>query len=195
MAKVAAETGHAGLAEAARRHAHAQGRKDFIGAHHLALDARGRVCAPHHQCVLDLRAIELALRLLGGEPDVVTRHSAARSLRRVGSNHLFPYLGHPAFRRHLERLMPAALNRSWAAASQLTESADVWPEIAGLLGEPGARPFGGWVTENLLKAHASTTEELRRRLDAMARSVLDHDDARRGSDDSERHPDIEGPGR
>ena len=176
LARIAADTGHAGLRSAAVQHAAARGRRDFthIGTTQFALDAHAEARDPHYQCLHDLRALDAAIATLGDAPGPAARRAAARRLRKVGSHFLFPYLGHNAFRGYQDRLAPAALTRTWAGHSHLTTSEDLWEEIASLLDEPGSRTFGPWVQTGLSRARAATAQQLRQRLDAMARATDHH---------------------
>lgn len=169
LAKIAAQTQHSPLLRAAAQHSHARGRADFtrVGRSVFSLDAHAELCYPHEQAHRDVCAIAEALSAL----DNGDLQLAARRLRRVGSHHLFPYLGEVAFRAHAERNLPEAVSRSWASRSHLTASCQLWPELASILGEPGARRYGPWVRASLLRAQQRTQRQLVRRLDAMTRSV------------------------
>ena len=54
-----------------------------------------------------------------------------------------------AFARHQARQHPGAPRLSWARASHLTASPDLWAELATLRGEPGSRPRGPWLEASL----------------------------------------------
>ena len=97
--------------------------------------------------------------------------AASRSLTKVGSNQLFPYLSESAFASYSEREKPAATARSWAMNSHVTSSPDLWAEIAALTGDPGAKPPGKWLRESLLRSLEHSRHDLDTRLAAMVRAV------------------------
>lgn len=174
LARIAASTGHAGLAAAAERHASARGRGAFsaVGRGLLALDAHLSPRYPHHQTLVDLRALDAALAALAtDDPATHDLAAAARALRGVGGHALFGYLSHEALAAHHARSEPSAVTRSWASASHLTPSPHVWGHLATLYGEPGAEPYGPWVRESLHELREQAQERLWQRLDDMARAV------------------------
>ena len=83
-------------------------------------------------------------------------------------------LSQDAFAAHRERQSPKATARSWGSASHLTQSPDLWAELAALKSDPAARPFGPWVRAARTRARTRVDRELRRRLDAMADAVTDN---------------------
>lgn len=169
LASVASRSGHRRLAEAAARHAAARGRAAFgaVGRVLFALDARGRVVAPHEQSLVNLTALDAALDAL----EAGDHRTAARALRRVGVHYLFPYLSDPAMQSHNRRLLPEALTRTWAGASHLTPSPHLWGELATLSAEAGSRPDGRWLVESLERTRDATRAVLQDRLTQMADAV------------------------
>lgn len=169
LAKIADDASHPPLAAAASRHRLASGRAAFahVGRGLLALDAQSTTCYPHEQSLTDLTALDDAIVAL----DNAQPTAAARALTRVGAHRTHPYLSEPAFTAHTERLGPEAVARSWGAACHLTQSPNLWAELAALRAEPGARLLGPWVRASLARARTSTQRELDRRLTAMAHSL------------------------
>jgi hypothetical protein len=157
------------LVAAATRHAASRGRGEFtrIGQGLVAVDAHGGFCYPHVQAAADVRHLEAALSAL----DRDDQKAASRSLTKVGSNQLFPYLSEPAFAAYSEREKPAATDRSWAKNSHVTSSPDLWAEIAALTGDAGAKPPGKWLRESLLRSLEHSRHDLDARLTAMVRAV------------------------
>jgi hypothetical protein len=157
------------LAAAAARHAATQGRREFtrIGRGVMALNAHGGFCYPHEQAAADVRHLEAAVIAL----DHDDRQAAGRSLTKVGSNHLFPFLSESAFAAYSEREEPAATNRSWARNSHVTSSPNLWAEIAAVNGDPGARPCGPWLRASILRKLERSRSDLDRRLAAMVLAV------------------------
>ena len=166
LAAIAAEFGHPALAEAARRQQRVQGRAAFtaVGQKLFALTAQTHATYPHVQAAADLRALDAALAAITAQDN----RAAATSLRGVGRNSLAAFLSADVFDAHSDRFRPDQLSRSWAAGSHLTQSPRLWSEIATLLGEAGARPFGPWLADSLRAARHGAAAELARRLDAMA---------------------------
>jgi hypothetical protein len=169
LAKIAAITGHAGLAAAAEQRATAKGRDEFtsVGRGLFALNTHTHVGYPHEQTQADIAAIDAALAAL----DSGDHRAALRHLRRVGSHALFPYLSEETFRSHNERSQPHKVARSWASASHLTDSPHLWCELASLSGEHGARANGPWLRTSLQRARTTAHHQLTHRLAAMARSA------------------------
>lgn len=170
LAKIAAATGHAALAAAAEEHSRAPGRRGFTatGRGLFALDAHARTGYPYEQTVTDIAAIDAAVAALDSDDHA----TALRKLRRVGSHFLFPYLSEDAFKAHNHRSHPDSVARTWASASQLTDSPHLWPEMAAISGDPHARPYGPWVRASLVRARDKSQQQLDHRLDAMTSSVL-----------------------
>jgi hypothetical protein len=159
------------LAAAAKTRVGASGRPAFtrVGRELLAVDAHGALAYPHAQAAKDAEGLQAALTALHkGE-----RRGAAKALRRVGANALAPKLSKAAFARHAQRRGPDANARSWASASHLTDSPDLWAEIASLTGRPGAEPHGAWIRDSL-KAHLEHSQGmLSERVGAMAGALQD----------------------
>lgn len=178
LAAIAERHEHTGLQGAAQQHAQAKGRIDFtrIGTSQFALDASSSACYPHEQSQQDLAAITAAVVAWESGDDA----AAARALRSMGHHELFPYLGPESFATHLGRHEPQALTRTWAGASHLTPVVNLWDELATLTGQPGARPGGPWLLDNLRQAQEHTQQQLTQRLDAMARSVTPRHSVNRG---------------
>ena len=154
------------LGAAAKARASASGRPAFtrVGRNLLAVDAHGALAYPHAQAAKDGAGLKAALTALH-QGD---RRGAAKALRDVGANALAPKLSQAAFARHAYRRGPDANAASWASASHLTESPDLWAEIASLTGRPGADAHGAWIRDSL-KAHLEQAQEtLSERVGAMA---------------------------
>ncbi len=166
---IARRHAHPGLRAAAAAHRGAGGRNAFtpVGRGLFALDALGRFRYPHEQTGTDITHLHAAITAL----DTGDRTGAARKLAGVGSLALFPYLSHHAFSEHTRRLTRERVEKGWAGASHLTDDPDLWAELAALRGEPGARPFGGWVRAALATALEAAEHEMDRRLTAMAESI------------------------
>ena len=60
---------------------------------------------------------------------------------------------------------------SWAARSHLTDSPDLWAELASLRGEDGAEPAGPWLKTSLEQHLERSRADLDRRVGAMARAL------------------------
>ncbi len=171
LAKAAGELGPDGeaLASAARRRGAVRGRRPFTasgrGLH--AVDAHGDVAYPHAQAAADAAGLDTALLALE-EGD---ERAAIKALEQVGANRLTRIVSAAAFATCEARRAPGAERLSWARASHVTASPDLWAELATLRGEAGARPSGPWL-ERSLRAHRDTARaELRRRTDAMIRAL------------------------
>ena len=166
LAGLAARHEHEPLVAAAAQRRTVRGRAAFgaAAASLFALDTHGAACTPETQIARDLAALDAALAAL----EVGDRKAAARALTRVGSHALFPYLSEAALRAHTDRSLPSAVAGTWAAASHLTASPSVWPEIACLQGESGARPYGSWLPAALEQARERARTERDRRLSAIA---------------------------
>lgn len=166
LARIAASHGHEGLARAARAHRRASGRRAFsaVGRSLFALDSRDSVGYPHEQSLRDLVLLDGALDALdAGRPGL-----ARRRLLRVGRSDASVYLSEETFARHLERFAPSALAGTWARASHLTPSPNLWRVLASLAGEDGAPAAGPWLREAVVAARDAASAELRERLDAMS---------------------------
>ena len=155
-----------------RRARDARGRPGFtrVGRALLAVDAHGALAYPHAQAAKDAEAAPgRAAALHKGD-----RRGAAKALRGVGANALAPKLSQAAFARHAQRRETGGEHGSWASASHLTASPDLWPEIASLTGRTGAEPHGGWIRDSL-KAHLAHSQGmLSERVRAMADLAASH---------------------
>ena len=60
---------------------------------------------------------------------------------------------------------------SWPSKSHLTRTPNLWPEIAALRGEAGARPYGPWVGRSLQRAQARMAAETQRRVGRLAAAL------------------------
>ena len=171
LAAAAKKLGKAGepLAAAAKQRASASGRPAFTRAGRalLAVDAHGDLAYPHAQAAQDVAGLKAALTALHKGD----RRGAAKALRGVGANALAPKLSHAAFARHAQRQGPDANAASWASASHLTASPDLWAEIASLTGRPGAEPHGGWIRESLKAQLERSQALLSERVAAMASAL------------------------
>jgi len=173
VAKAAAQLGSPGkrLATAARRRGRKSptGRAAFttVGRELLAIDAHGALAYPHAQVAKDLERLGAALAALDGDD----HRGAATALRKVGANALAPKLSQAAFARHSERLEPSGCGPSWAQASHLTASPDLWAEIASLSGRRGAEAPGPWIERSLKRHRKHARAELKRRVEAMTSAL------------------------
>ena len=166
LSRIAEQHDHAALASTARSHAAATGRPAFtaVGQAAFALDAAGAFRYPHEQSRHDLRRLDGAIEALdAGRPAL-----ARRRLLGVGRNGASAYLSEAAFGEHLARDEPDAVARSWASASHLTPSPDLWAVIASLAGDDGARAVGPWLRDDLVSARDAVAAELSRRLGALS---------------------------
>ena len=153
------------LATAARRRGATAGAAfTTVGRELLAVDAHGALAYPHAQAAKDAEQLEAALAALGGSD----RRGAAKALRAVGANALAPKLSQAAFARHAARLEPGGCGTSWAQASHLTASPDLWAEIASLSGRKGAAAPGPWIEQSLKRHLEQARAEVARRVEAMA---------------------------
>ncbi|MDQ6821541.1 MAG: M28 family peptidase [Actinomycetota bacterium] len=171
IVKVAAALGADGesLARAAHIHGHRRGRETFtaVGRELHAIDAHGEIAYPHTQAAADASHLDAALVAVRDGDD----RRAIRALEAVGSNRLTRVLGAEAFALHQAREQPDAPRLSWAAASHLTVSPNLWAELATLRGERGSRPSGPWLEASLRRHRAQVQRELRLRTQAMARAL------------------------
>jgi Iap family predicted aminopeptidase len=156
-----------GLPAPADRH----GRAGFtaIGRELVAVDAHGVLAYPHKQAAHDAERLQAALDALRRDQP----RAAAKALTGVGANALAPRLSAAAFARHAHRRTPDGCGDSWAQASHLTASPELWAEIASLTGRPGAQARGPWIEQSLERHLADMREELARRIEAMARTLED----------------------
>jgi hypothetical protein len=165
-----------GLHAAAVRHARRRGRAAFttVGRALLAVDANGDTGYPHVQSAVDVAALATAATALAAGD----RRAAAAQLMKVGDNRLGKLLSRDAYRVHRARRDADLTGDSWAAASHLTTSPDLWPEIASLRRERGAAEPGPWIGESINRHLDEGRAELRRRLDAMEHALDRADDGR-----------------
>jgi transcriptional regulator with XRE-family HTH domain/Iap family predicted aminopeptidase len=168
VASAAARLGPAGerLRVAAGAHAGAGGRAAFtrVGRALVAVDAGGSIAYPHQQAAKDVAGLQDALAALRAGD----RRGAARALTKVGANAVAPLLSEATFARRARRLRPAAAGASWASASHLTASPELWAEIAALGSRAGAPVPGRWVERSLERHLERSRAELSRRVEAMA---------------------------
>lgn len=157
-----------GLRAAARRHAAASGRRAFtaVGRGLLALDANDSSAYPFQQAARDLTALKAAQAALAkGDKRTAARHAA-----RVGDNALCGALSHDTMRRRLARLERDRAGDGWGGRSHLTESPNLWLELASLRGEPGAPP-ADWVKRSL-RGHAEDVKATLERAAARMEAAL-----------------------
>jgi hypothetical protein len=170
LRKVVAPLGRraSGLRAAARRHASARGREAFtaVGRGLIGMDAKGGLAYPHQQAAEDVRRLEEALKALRGGD----RRAAARALAKVGENAAAPLLSEAAFARRAHRVAPEHVGATWAAASHLTPSPELWAEIAALR----AGDDDDWIRASLERHLEHSNAELDRRLEAMAGALEDN---------------------
>ena len=171
LTKQAGKLGAAGapLAAAAETHAAARGRAAFtaVGRELHAVDAAGEVALPHEQAAADVAALEAALAAL----DADDHRTAAKQLAKVGENALAQVLSQEAFTRYAARTRLQHDDDSWAARSHLTDSPELWAELASLRGEDGAEPVGPWLRASLKRHLERSRADLDRRVSAMARAL------------------------
>jgi uncharacterized protein involved in exopolysaccharide biosynthesis len=77
-------------------------------------------------------------------------------------------LSEAAYARRAQRLGPDHATRTWAAASHLTASPNLWAELAALRG--GAQPEP-WIEASLTAHLAGSRADAERRLEAMAAAL------------------------
>ena len=171
LAKQADKLGAAGapLAAAAEAHAGARGRAAFtaVGRGLHAVDAAGETGHPHEQAAADVAALEAALAAVAAGDHA----AAARQLAKVGENALAQVLSQEAFTRDRARNRRQLDDDSWAARSHLTDSPELWAELASLRGEDGAEPVGPWLKTSLEQHLERSRADLDRRVGAMARAL------------------------
>jgi Iap family predicted aminopeptidase len=171
LEKAADELGDAGLPlkAAARTHHRRVGRAPFttIGRTLHAVDAHGETTYPHSQSASDLANLDKALGAL--QENRIA--AAITALEAVGSNRLSRVLSASAFAAHQARERPGAPRLSWAEASHLTASPDLWAELATLRGEDGSRSSGAWLERSLRQHRDRAADELRRRVGQMAAAL------------------------
>jgi hypothetical protein len=157
------------LRQAARVHHHRVGRAAFttVGRALHAVNAHGDTTDPHAQAASDLANLEKALTAL--QENRVD--SAITALEAVGVNRLSRVLSASAFVAHQSRERPGSPRLSWAEASHLTSSPDLWAELATLREEDGSRPFGPWLERSLRRHRDRVADERRRRVDQMVSAL------------------------
>jgi Iap family predicted aminopeptidase len=162
-------TRHAGLRRGVRHLERADGRARFtaVGRGLHGLDARETAQYPHEQTAADLERLTAALRAVRRGDN----GGAARSLAGVGLNWLCSDLGHEAFRIERARRGRRAPRACWAAQGDPDVGPDLWPELASLRGERGARAPGPWLERSLVRHLEASRRELARRLDRMAQAA------------------------
>ena len=149
----------------------ARGRAAFtaVGRALLAIDAARRAGLPAHAGREGRRgAPGRARRARRGRPA-----RRREGLRGVGANALAPKLSQAAFALPRPPARRRRREHSWASASHLTASPDLWAEIASLTGRPGAEPHGGLDRRSLKAASRAVAGERRARVEAMASALED----------------------
>jgi Iap family predicted aminopeptidase len=177
---------HAGLAAPARcgvepirllaaldRHEAAAGRPAAYAVARAAFHATATVVEglsgndkqdlSHRQASRDLVALTGAARSLARG----RRRAAVTALERVGRNALTARLSEPIFAFDAARHQPGHPGITWAGPHQ-TPSPNLWTELAGLRGEPGARPAGAWIADAVEAARVRALDEAQSRLDQVA---------------------------
>jgi len=153
-----------------RRLGSLEGRSAFtaLGRGLYGLDAGERAAYPHEQPRADLERLERGLAAVraGKHGDAV------HALERVGLNQLTRDLSEEAFRLEHVRRGPRARRLCWAAQGVPAPGPNLWPELASLRGEPGARKPGQWLERSLENHVAGTRRDLGRRL-ARMRAALE----------------------
>jgi Iap family predicted aminopeptidase len=117
----------------------------------------------HRQAALDLDGLTAAARRLAGK----RRQSAVIALERVGRNALAGRLSEAIFALDAARHQPDHPRIAWAGPYQ-TPSPNLWAELAGLRGEPGARAPGAWIAASVEAARGRALDEASARLDRVA---------------------------
>lgn len=138
-----------------------------LGRGLYGLDANGIQRYPHEQPARDAEELEAALAALAAGQHAV----AGRRLARVGLNRLCRDLSQEAFERELSRNDGRTARLAWAVQGRQSRGPNLWPELASLAGEPGARPVGPWL-ERSLRGHLDRARaDLERRLEQMAAAI------------------------
>jgi hypothetical protein len=143
------------------------GRAAFtaLGRGLSGLDAHASEAYPHQQPARDVAGLEAALSALRAGK----RGLAARRLAAVGMNGLCADLSEEAFARERARLDPRAPGSTWGAQGDAEVGPNLWPELASLRGEPGARAPGPWLERSVarhLERARRALEVAERRMDA-----------------------------
>lgn len=169
LERIAARTGHAGLAAAAGLHRAQRGRAAFsaVGRQLLALGADLEVAHPHDGADADLRALRAALAAL----ERGDRPQALRQLRRVGSNTLSRHLGPDAMHAHLTQFTPEAMRGTWGEASHVRPGPDLGREIATLAGTARRPLTDSGLSDALASARDDALARRTEALDAMAQAL------------------------
>jgi hypothetical protein len=89
----------------------------------------------------------------------------------VGENAHARTLSAEAFATVLARGRGDHAKASWGGASHPTASPDLWPELAALRGERGAREPGPWLEQSLERHLAASRTDLAQRLSAMGAAL------------------------
>ena len=152
--------------EAARPRSAAAARRAFaVAAPELeALHARDKQSRLHLQALTDVEALDEALAAL----ERGDRRAAVRAATRCGRNALARDIGRDVFAHDRARHRPDHPRIAWGAKANLTESPDLWDELASLRGEPGASRGDHWVEESLRAKRHEAARELTRRLERTA---------------------------
>ena len=154
--------------EAERPRSAASARRAFaIAAGELeALHARDKQSRLHLQALADVEAIDEALAAV----ERGDRRAAVRAAARCGRNALARDVGREVFSHDRARHRTDHPRIGWGATANLTESPDLWDELASLRAEPGAPPADGWVADSLRTKRMLAARELERRLERTARA-------------------------
>lgn len=155
--------------EAERPRSAAAARRAFaVAAPELeALHARDKQSRLHLQALADVEAIDEALAAL----ERGDRRAAARAATRCGRNALARDVGRQVFSHDRARHRADHPRIAWGATANLTESPDLWDELASLRREPGAPGPDAWVAESLRAKRTMAARELERRLERTARAL------------------------
>jgi Iap family predicted aminopeptidase len=131
-----------------------------------ALNARDKQSRLHVQALRDVEWLDAALAALEREEP----RRAARALARVGRNALARDLSREVF--HIDRVRHEAGHPrlAWGATANLTQSPDLWDELAALRGEVNA---DGWLVASLREKRARAADELEHRVEATAAAFED----------------------
>ncbi|MDX6562835.1 MAG: hypothetical protein QOD65_2649 [Gaiellales bacterium] len=127
------------------------------------LNAYDKQDLSHRQAITDVVALTSAVRLLrrgrSGE--------AIIALERVGRNALTARLSEPVFAHDAARHRDDHPGINWAAG-HLAPSPNLWPELASLRDEPGARAAGDWIADSVEGARSAAAEHAQGRVDGLA---------------------------
>ena len=132
-----------------------------------ALHARDKQSRLHLQALADVESIDEAIAAL----ERGDRRAAARAATRCGRNALARDVGREVFSHDRARHRHDHPRVAWGASANLTESPDLWDELASIRRERGARTMDGWVEDSLRAKREEAARELQRRLDRTARAL------------------------